>query len=93
VGNPHDGKTLVTALDQVAQWTGQRYQRVLVDQGDRGHGQVGGAEVMRPGKKGYPSADALRRYQTLYNRRSAIEAILGHLKSDHRMGSKLPQGT
>jgi transposase, IS5 family len=41
VGNPHDGKTLATALDQVAQWEGQRYKRVLVDQGDRGHGPVG----------------------------------------------------
>jgi transposase, IS5 family len=24
VGNPHDGKTLATALDEVAQWTGQQ---------------------------------------------------------------------
>jgi hypothetical protein len=48
---------------------------VLVDQGDRSHGPVGGAAVMIPGKKGPPSADALRRYQTLCKRRSAIEAI------------------
>jgi transposase, IS5 family len=27
VGNPHDGKTLATALDEVARWTGQRYAR------------------------------------------------------------------
>jgi transposase, IS5 family len=33
VGNPHDGKTLATALDQVARWTGRRYVRVLVDKG------------------------------------------------------------
>jgi hypothetical protein len=49
---------------------------VLVDQGDRGHGPVGGAAVMIPGKKVHPSADALRRHQTLCKRRSAIEAIL-----------------
>jgi transposase, IS5 family len=60
---------------------------VLVDQGDCGHGPVGDAAVMIPGKKGHPSADALRRHQTLCKRRSGIEAILGHLKSDHSMGS------
>jgi transposase, IS5 family len=43
VGNPHDGKTVATSLDAVAHWTGQRYARVLVDKGHRGHGQVGGS--------------------------------------------------
>jgi hypothetical protein len=60
---------------------------VLVDQGNRGHGPVGGAAVMIPGKKSHPSADALRRHQTLCKRRLGIEAILGHLKSNHSMGS------
>jgi transposase, IS5 family len=60
---------------------------VWVDQGDRGYGPVGGAVVMTPGKKVHASADALRRHKTLCKRRSAIEAILGHLKSDHSMGS------
>jgi hypothetical protein len=69
------------------QWTGQRYQRVWVDQGDRGHGPVGGAAVMIPGKKVHANADALRRHQTLCKRRSGIEAIIGYLKSDHSMGS------
>jgi hypothetical protein len=63
------------------------YQRVVVDQGDRGHGQVSGGAVMIPGKKVHASADALRRHQTLCKRRSAIEAIIGYLKSDHSMGS------
>jgi transposase, IS5 family len=46
LGTPHDSKTLAPTLDQVAQWTGQRYQRVLVDKGDRGHGQVGSSAVL-----------------------------------------------
>ena len=32
-GNPHDGKTLATALDAVSHWIGRRYARVLVDKG------------------------------------------------------------
>jgi hypothetical protein len=62
VGNPHDGKTLATALDAVARWTGQRYARVLVDKGYRGHGQVGGSAVIIPGKKVHASAYTLRRH-------------------------------
>jgi transposase, IS5 family len=92
VGNPHDGKTLATALDQVARWTGQRYARVLVDKGYRGHGQVGGSAVIIPGKKVHASAYALRRHKSCCKRRSAIEAIIGHLKSDHRMGRNYLKG-
>jgi hypothetical protein len=47
---------------------------------------------MIPGKKVHLSADALRRHQILCKRRSAIEAILGHLKNDHRMGSNYLKG-
>ena len=47
-GNPHDGKTWEATLDQVAYGTGRRYGFVLVDQDDRGHGQVGNSLVMIP---------------------------------------------
>jgi transposase, IS5 family len=60
---------------------------VLIDQGDRGHGPVGSAAVMIPGKQVHPSADALRRHQTLCKRHSAIAASIGHLQNDHSMGS------
>jgi transposase, IS5 family len=93
VGNPHDGKTLATSLDQVARWTGQRYGRVLVDKGYRGHGQVGGSAVIIPGKKAHASAYALRRHKSCCKRRSAIEAIISHLKSDHRMGRNYLKGS
>ena len=93
VGNPHDSKTLAPTLDQVAQWTGQRYKRVLVDKGYRGHGQVGSSAVIIPGKKAHASAYALRRHKTLCKRRSAIEAIIGHLKSEHRLGRNYLKGS
>jgi hypothetical protein len=93
VGNPHDIKTLATALDAVARWTGRRYERVLVDKGYRGHGQVGGSAVMIPGKKAHASAYAIRRHKQCCKRRSAIEAIIDHLKSDHRMGRNYLKGS
>ncbi|MCU0318400.1 MAG: hypothetical protein MUC61_03665, partial [Amoebophilaceae bacterium] len=45
--------------DQVAHWTGQCEARVLVDSGYRGHGQVGNATVIRPGKQAHENAHAL----------------------------------
>jgi IS5 family transposase len=92
VGNPHDSKTLAPTLDQVAHWTGQCDARVLVDSGYRGHGQVGNTTVIMPGKKAHESAYALRRHKTLCKRRSAIEAIIGHLKREHRLGRNYLKG-
>ena len=45
-----------------------------------------------PGKKAHASAYMLRRHKTLCKRHSAIEAMIGHLKSEHRLGRKLSQG-
>jgi IS5 family transposase len=92
VGNPHDSKTLAPTLDQVVQWTGRRYERVLVDKGYRGHGQVGSSAVIMPGKQAHATAYALRRHKRLCKRRSAIEAIIGHLKSEHRLGRNYLKG-
>ena len=91
-GNPHDSKTLAPTLEQVRHWTGHRYERVLVDKGYRGHGQVGSSAVIMPGKKPHGSSYARRRHKRLCKRRSAIEAIIGHLKSDHRLGSNYLKG-
>ena len=92
-GNPHDSRTLAPTLAQVKQWTGRSYERVLVDKGYRGHSQVDGSEVIIPGKQAHASAYARRRHKSLCKRRSAIEAIIGHLKSEHRMGRNYLKGT
>ena len=92
-GNPHDSKTLSATLDQVKHWTGRSYERVLVDRGYRGHGALVDTEVIIPGKKAHISAYAHRRHKQRCKRRSAIEAIIGHLKSDHRLGRNYLKGS
>ena len=54
---------------------------------------MGGSAVMMPGRKAHASAYALRRHKSCCKRRSAIEAIIGHLKSDHRMGRNYLKGS
>ena len=48
---------------------------------------------MIPGRKAHASAYALRRHKQCCKRRSAIEAIIGHLKSDHSMGRDYLKGS
>ena len=92
-GNPHDSKTLAHTLAQVKQWTGRDYERVLVDKGYRGHAHLGDTEVIMPGKKRHGSTYVLRKHKRLCKRRSAIEAMIGHLKSDHRLGRNYLKGS
>ncbi len=45
-----------------------------------------------PGKQTHASAYAFRRHKGLCKRRSAVEGIIGHLKSDHRLGRNYLKG-
>ena len=45
-----------------------------------------------PGRKVHVNAYARGRHKRMCKRRSSIEAIIGHLKSDHRLGRNYLQG-
>lgn len=78
-GNPYDGHTLKAAVEGAEAWTGVAAKRIFVDKGYRGHG-LNRFKVYRSGQKA-PTA-AIRRE---IRRRSAIEPVIGHLKSDGRL--------
>lgn len=82
-GNPYDGHTLNTSIDQVERLSGQRPQQAFVDQGYKGKNNYpDDVEIMVAGRK-KKAAPTLAKY---FKRRSAIEPIIGHIKTDHRMG-------
>ena len=91
-GNPHDSKTLPIALDSIREMFGKEFSRVLVDRGYRGHAKVGRSEVILPGACRSQSVYARRQDKLRCRGRSAIEAIIGHLKSDHRLGRNYLKG-
>ena len=66
---------------------------MLVDKGYRGHGKVGSSAVIIPGKKAHASAYTLRRHKTMCKRHSAIEAMIGHLKSEYRLKRNYLKGS
>jgi IS5 family transposase len=89
-GNPYDGHTLSNALRQVETLTGWQPEDAYCDQGYRGHGYTGDTRVHIVGR--YPKK-ATRAVKRWLRRRAAIEPVIGHVKSDHRMDRNPLKGT
>lgn len=79
-GNPYDGHSLEDAIRHAETMMDGVVKSVFVDRGYRGHDYAGKAEVHLAGKK--VKSRALKRWM---QRRNAVEPVIGHLKSDHRM--------
>jgi transposase, IS5 family len=80
-GNPYDGHTLAATLDQSTALTGVEPERVYVDKGYRGHDYHGKAAVLISGRTRGLTPTMRRELK----RRSAIEATIGHMKTDGRL--------
>jgi len=87
-GNPYDGHTLREALEQVEILTDTRPKRAFVDRGYRGHAVQTTAVYIAGQKRGM--TPALRRD---LRRRSAIEPMIGHMKTDGRLSRCALKGT
>jgi len=80
-GNPYDGHTLKGALEQATKLTGTRPERCYVDRGYRGHG-VTDTAVFLSGQRRNVTPTIKKELK----RRSAIEAVIGHEKTEGRLG-------
>jgi len=89
-GNPYDGHTLKSSIEKAEEITNWKAKNVNVDLGYRGHDYDGQAEVNIANrfKKKNKSKSLLK----WLKRRSAIEPIFGHLKSDNRLDRNLLKG-
>ncbi len=86
-GNPYDGHSLKGALDQVTELTGARPERCYVDRGYRGHG-VTDTQVFLSGQRRKVTPTIKREMK----RRSAIEAVIGHQKTEGQLGRNRLRG-
>jgi IS5 family transposase len=82
-GNPYDGHTLATVIPGIEALVGNTIERVLADKGYRGHNAPPDYRfrVFTSGQKRRMTPKIKRELR----RRSAIEPVIGHLKSEHRM--------
>jgi len=81
-GNPYDGHTLNTTLDQVIALTGIEPDRIYVDRGYRGHDYARKERVFIARQRRGLTPTIKRELR----RRSAIEPVIGHMKADGRLG-------
>jgi len=82
-GNLYDGHTLASTLTSTEANTGVAVTDAYVDKGYRGHDYSGSANVHLAGAshRGVSRTKRKRR-----RRRSAVEPVIGHMKTDNRMG-------
>jgi len=83
-GNPYDGHTLKTVIPEIEALIGNIIERLLGDKGYRGHNAPPEYKfrVFTSGQKRRVTPQIKRELR----RRSAVEPVIGHLKSEHRMG-------
>ena len=87
-GNPFDGHTLAPVVADTEKLTGVEVVRIHVDKGYRGHNYPNKFKVWISGQVRRVTA-AIRREM---KRRAAVEPVIGHVKSDHRMDRNYLKG-
>jgi len=81
-GNPFDGHTLSSSIEQAERLGSFKAEEIYVDRGYRGHDYKGNAivHIIRSGWRKLPRS--LRRW---LKRRSVVEAVIGHSKNECRL--------
>jgi len=81
-GNPYDGHTLKTVIEETERLTGREIERIYADKGYRGHDAAKPRRVFISGQKRGVFGAIKRELR----RRSAIEPVIGHMKTEGHLG-------
>ncbi|MGA8693547.1 MAG: IS5 family transposase [Xanthobacteraceae bacterium] len=81
-GNPYDGHTLGAVIEDTERLTGCAIERAYVDKGYRGHDTENPRRVFISGQK----RGVFGLIKRELRRRSAIEAVIGHMKAEGHLG-------
>ncbi len=87
-GSPYDGHTLKEVIAETEALTGRGIERIYVDKGYRGHDAPRPGRVFTSGQKRGVHGQIKRELR----RRSAIEPVIGHCKSDGHLGRNFLKG-
>ena len=87
-GNPYDGHTLGAIIEATQKLTGRDIERGYVDKGYRGHDAPKPRSVFISGQKRGVFGVIKRELR----RRSAIEPVIGHMKTEGHLGRNFLKG-
>jgi len=87
-GNPYDGHTLKDVIEETEALTGREIERAYVDKGYRGHDAPNPWRVFKSGQKRGVHGQIKKELR----RRSAIEPVIGHCKTDGHLGRNFLKG-
>lgn len=92
--NEFDGHTLEPALQQVEKLTGKQPKTSAVDRGYRGNTKIGETNILipKPFNDKKQTKYEQKKLKKAHKQRAAIEPIIGHLKTDHRLGRNFYKG-
>jgi IS5 family transposase len=91
-GNPYDGNTLEPTLEQSERLRGIKADKALVDEGYRGKSEINGTEILRVHQANKIKYSKYK-WKNWFRRRSSVEAVIGHLKNNHRLCRNYLKGT
>jgi transposase, IS5 family len=87
-GNPYDGHTLGPVVEETEALTGVTAERIYADKGYRGHNAPNPFRVYLSGQRRGVHGAIKRELR----RRSAIEPVIGHMKSEGHLGRNYLKG-
>ncbi|HEY9168042.1 MAG TPA: IS5 family transposase, partial [Lutibacter sp.] len=92
--NEFDGHTLEPVLEQVERLVGKVPQKAAVDRGYRGRKQIGETQILlpKPFNDKTQTKYQQKKLKEAHKKRAAIEPVIGHLKTDHRLGRNFYKG-
>lgn len=94
IGNPHDSKTIEPLLDQIEKNNLALPMEVIYDRGGKGQKVIRNVIISTPDYRPLKRDTQYEKRQKRkkFRRRAAIEPVIGHLKTDFRMGQNYLHG-
>lgn len=93
--NPHDSKTIEPLLNQVQTNFDYQLKEVIYDRGGKGQKQIGTTKISTPDYRPLKRDTEYQRRckRKKFRRRAAIEPVIGHLKTQFRLGQNYLSGS
>ena len=91
--NEYDGHTTDKSMEQVGRTYGRKIKILGGDRGYRGQKKTGETKIVIPDVfKATDSAYTKAKKHALFRKRAGIEPVIGHCKTDHRLGRNFYKG-